>query len=138
MEYKVITNPYGVGLMEHIIGQGLLNNGFKSEEELKDNFPDTKLNITYINKDKQNKIYAIKNTKTNQIVSHMVIKYFGDSGYDYSDKEEKLLELLDLYKTDYEYKLSIKSNHKKGEAYRFMVDNPPEDLKVTSYYIIEE
>ena len=138
MEYKIITNSYGVDLMEHIIRQGLLNNGFKSEEELKERFPDTKLNVTYINKDKQNKIYAIKNTKTNQIVSHMIIKYFGDSMYDYSDKEEKVIELLDLYRADYGYKLGIKSNHKKGEAYRFMIDNPPEDLNVTSYYIIEE
>lgn len=138
MEYKIITNPYGVNLMEYTIRQGLLNNGFKSEEELEERFPDTKLNVTYINKDKQNKIYAIKNTKTNKVVSHTIIKYFGDSMYDYSDKEDKVIELLDLYRTDYEYKLGVKSNHKKGEAYRFMIDNPPKDLKVTSYYIIEE
>lgn len=127
MNYKVITNTYGAKLMEYIIRQGLINNGFDSIEELKESFPDTKLNITYLNMDKQNKIYALKNINTNEIVHYDIIEYLGCKDEQFQDKKQ-MEKLLKMYT----------ENYKDDPDYTFLINNKPEDIIVTSYYIIEE
>ena len=133
MKYKILTNSDGARLINYIINQGLLNNGFNSKEELEECFPDSKLSITYTNIEVTKKIYAIKNTKTNKLVYNKVICNPPHKYYEKLGNAEKALK---DYKNQYESKLKINQfdNNKK----LFLLDNLPEDLEVVTYYLIEE
>lgn len=131
MKYKILTNSYGVGLIEYILRQGLLNNGFDSKEELEECFPDSKLSITYTNIEVTKKIYAIKNTKTNKLVYNKVIC---NPPHKFYEKLGTVTKALDNYKKYYDSK--VKEAHYKERP--FLKDNLPEDLKVVTYYLVEE
>lgn len=133
MKYKIVTNSHGLDLMEYIIRQGLLNNGFSSEEELKERFPDSKLSINYVNVDKIVKIYAIKNIKTNKLVYNKVICNPPHKYYEKLGNAEKALQ---SYISSYQYKLQdVEFDAKKKN---FLLNNLPEDLKVVTYYLVED
>lgn len=131
MEYKVITNSDGVVLIEHIIQQGLLNNGFDNEEELHEIFPDTTLNMNYVNVDKISKLYAIKNIKTNKLVYNKTIS---NPPHKFYEKLGIATNALNKYKNYYESKVEYSDYKEK----LFLEDNLPEDLKVVTYYLVEE
>lgn len=131
MKYKIVTNSHGLDLMEYIIHQGLLNNGFSSEEELKERFPDSKLSINYVNVDKITKIYAIKNIKTNKLVYNKVIC---NPPHKYYEKLGTVTNALNNYKNYYESKIE----HADYKERLFLKDNLPEDLKIVTYYLVED
>lgn len=133
MKYKILTNSDGARLINYIINQGLLNNGFNSKEELEECFPDSKLSITYTNIEVTKKIYAIKNTKTNKLVYNKVICNPPHKYYEKLGNAEKALK---DYKNQYESKLKI--NQFDNNRKLFLLDNLPEDLEVVTYYLIEE
>lgn len=131
MNYKVITNSDGVVLIEHIIRQGLLNNGFDTIEELHETFPDSTLKMNYVNVDKILKLYAIKNIKTNKLVYNKAI---ANPPHKFYEKLGTVTNALNNYKNYYESKIEH-ANHKEK---LFLEDNLPEDLKVVTYYLVEE
>ncbi len=131
MNYKVITNSDGVVLIEHIIRQGLLNNGFNKKEELHETFPDTTLKMNYINVDKILKLYAIKNIKTNKLVYNKAI---ANPPHKFYEKLGTVTNALNNYKNYYESKIK----HADYKERPFLKDNLPEDLKIITYYLVEE
>lgn len=133
MKYKILTNSDGARLINYIINQGLLNNGFDSKEELEECFPDSKLNINYVDIEATKKIYAIKNTKTNKLVYNKVMCNPPHKYYEKLGNAEKALK---DYKNQYESKL--KNNQFDNNKKLFLLDNLPEDLEVIIYYLIEE
>lgn len=135
MKYKIITSVDGVNLIEYVLKAGLHNNGFKSKEELLHYFPDPKLDITYTNEDRVTRLYAIKNIKTdkllyNRIVSNPAHKYYENFGSCYN--------ALKKYLTRYKFMLDKGKSKYTQKDICFLEDNPPEDLKVVSYYLVEK
>lgn len=133
MKYKILTNSDGARLINYILNQGLLNNGFDSKEKLKECFPDSKLNITYVNDETTKKIYAIKNITTNKLVYDKMICNPPHKYYEKLGNAEKALK---DYKNQYESKL--KNNQFDNKKKLFLLHNLPEDLEVVTYYLIEE
>lgn len=129
MNYKIVTSAKGYNLIEHVIHQGTLNSGFNTKEELKNVFPDSKLNIDYINVDKAIKVYAIKNIKTNKLVYNKAIS---NPAHKFFEKLGSAKKALNNYKTSYENRLN-----KIDYKYKiFLVDNLPDDLRIVTYYLI--
>lgn len=131
MNYKVITNSDGVVLIEHIIQQGLLNNGFDTIEELHEMFPDSTLKMNYVNVDKILKLYAIKNIKTNKLVYNKTI---ANPPHKFYEKLGTVTNVLNNYKNYYKSKIK----HADYKERPFLKDNLPEDLKIVTYYLVEE
>ena len=131
MNYIVVTNSDGVVLIEHIIRQGLLNNGFNSKEKLHEVFPDTTLKMNYVNVDKVSKLYAIKNIKTNKLVYNKAI---ANPPHKFYEKLGTVTNALNNYIKNYESKVKYADYKEKP----FLEDNLPEDLKVVTYYLVEE
>lgn len=131
MNYKVVTNSDGVVLIEYIIRQGLLNNGFNSKEKLHEVFPDTTLHMNYINADKVSKLYAIKNIKTNKLVYNKAI---ANPPHKFYEKLGTVTKALENYKKYYDSKVK-EADYKERP---FLKDNLPDDLKVVTYYLVEE
>lgn len=131
MNYKILTNPDGFGLIKHTIDQGTLNCGFNTTKELTEVFPDSTLNVTYVNIDKVNKIYAIKNIKTNKLVYNKAI---ANPPHKFYEKLGTITNALNNYKNYYESKIK----HADYKERPFLKDNLPEDLKIVTYYLVEE
>lgn len=131
MNYKIITNSDRVVLIEHIIQQGLLNNGFDTIEELHETFPDSTLKMNYVNVDKILKLYAIKNIKTNKLVYNKAI---ANPPHKFYEKLGTVTNALNNYKNYYESKIE-RADYKERP---FLKDNLPEDLKIVTYYLVEE
>lgn len=131
MKCKILTDPDGFSLIEHTINQGILNCGFNTKEELTEVFPDSTLDVTYVNTDKVNKIYAIKNIRTNKLVYNKAI---ANPPHKFYEKLGTITNALNNYKNYYESK--VKYADYKGKL--FLEDNLPEDLKVVTYYLVEE
>lgn len=131
MKYKILTNPDGFSLIKHTIDQGTLNCGFNTKEELTEVFPDSVLDVTYVNTDKVNKIYAIKNIRTNKLVYNKAI---ANPPHKFYEKLGTITNVLNNYKNYYESKVKYADYKEK----LFLEDNLPEDLKVVTYYLVEE
>ena len=129
MNYKVRTSSDGVVLIEHIIQQGLLNNGFDTIEELHETFPDSTLKMNYVNVDKILKLYAIKNIKTKKLVYNKAI---ANPPHKFYEKLGTVTNALNNYKNYYESKIK----HADYKERPFLKDNLPEDLKIVTYYLV--
>lgn len=127
MNYKILTNSDGVVLMEHVIRQGLLNNGFDTKEELLEIFPDSVLNVTYVNVDTIPEIYAIKNIKTDELICNKDIMIPNKYYENLSDAERA----LDGYRKFYESEVKH-----IDFADPFLKANQPEDLELVSFYLV--
>lgn len=127
MNYKILTNSDGVVLIEHVIRQGLLNNGFDTKEELLEMFPDSALNVTYVNIDTIPEIYAIKNIKTNELIYNKDIMIPNK----YYEKLNDAKLALDGYRKFYESKVKY-----IDFTDPFLKANPPEDLELVTFYLV--
>lgn len=127
MNYKILTNPDGFNLINHVITQGSLNCGFRNKEELKEVFPNPKLDVTYVNIDTIPEIYAIKNIKTNELIYNKDIMIPNK----YYEKLNDAKRALDGYRKFYEFKVKY-----IDFADPFLKANPPEDLELVTFYLV--
>lgn len=127
MNYKILTSPDGFNLINHVISQGILNCGFCNKEELKEVFPDPKLDVTYVNIDTIPEIYAIKNIKTNELIYNKDIMIPNK----YYEKLNDAKRALDGYRKFYESKVKY-----IDFTDPFLKANPPEDLELVTFYLV--
>lgn len=134
MNIKVIGNKNELIYIYHIISQGTINPGFNSIEEAKKEFgDDLNLHATYINEASLNKIYAIRNIKTNKLVSSPAIsnpsrRYFEKVGY--------AKNALDRYTS--RYITWTKNNKYDLKNKSFYIDNNPVDLEIILFSLLQD
>ena len=77
------------------------------------------------------KLYAIKNIKTNKLVYNKAI---ANPPHKFYEKLGIVTNALNNYKNYYESKIK----HADYKERPFLKDNLPEDLKIVTYYLVEE
>lgn len=134
MKVKIIGSTIDLCYANHIITQGLSKLECQSINNDKELFgEDLNLNVKYIEMHKTNVVYAIKNKKTNNIISGKPISTVPKKYYSQFSRIKTALQ-----KYEKKYKKWLDDNTYDSGNKKFYEKNNIKDLQIVKYLLIED